>query len=100
MKQLTETTRLMLSDHCWAMNESNGTYDKRFANGGIERTKQERRRYRELIITTPGLGGKRVRRHSLRRDDPTGAGPERHGVPRLSVVKRSRLFRRPARRQT
>jgi hypothetical protein len=59
---------------------SDGTYDKRFANAGIKQTEQERRRYRELIITTPGLGGKRVRRHSLRRDDPTCAGPERHGA--------------------
>src|SRR5271170_3756811 len=62
-----------------AMNEGNGACDKRFANAGIEQTEQERSRYRVLIITTPGLGGKRERGHSLRRDDPTGAGPERHG---------------------
>jgi fructose-bisphosphate aldolase class I len=39
-----------------AMDESNGTCDKRFAAAGISQTAETRRAYRELIVTTPGLG--------------------------------------------
>jgi fructose-bisphosphate aldolase class I len=38
-----------------AMDESNGTCNKRFAKLGIPQTVAARRDYRELIITTPGL---------------------------------------------
>jgi len=39
-----------------AMDESNPTCNKRFAGLGIPQTEQARRAYRELIVTTPGLG--------------------------------------------
>ncbi len=39
-----------------AIDESTPTADKRFAAVGIPRTAEMRRRWRELIITTPGLG--------------------------------------------
>jgi fructose-bisphosphate aldolase class I len=39
-----------------AIDESNGTCDKRFAALGIAQTEEKRRAYRELIVTTPGLG--------------------------------------------
>jgi fructose-bisphosphate aldolase, class I len=39
-----------------AMDESNATCNKRFARLGIPETEEARRTYRELIITTPGLG--------------------------------------------
>jgi len=39
-----------------AMDESNPTCNKRFANLNIPQTLEARRAYRELIITTPGLG--------------------------------------------
>ena len=39
-----------------AMDESNPTCNKRFAALAIPQTVQARRAYRELIITTPGLG--------------------------------------------
>jgi fructose-bisphosphate aldolase class I len=39
-----------------AMDESNGTCNKRFAAAGIAQTEENRRAYRELIVTTPGLG--------------------------------------------
>ena len=57
MKNLAETARLMLADHkgLLAMDESTGTCDKRFAKAGIPQTEEARRRYRELILTTPGL---------------------------------------------
>ncbi len=38
-----------------AMDESTGTCDKRFAALGIPQTIEMRRKYRELIATTPGL---------------------------------------------
>ncbi len=38
-----------------AMDESNGTCNKRFAAAGIPQTVEMRRKYRELIVTTPGL---------------------------------------------
>lgn len=38
-----------------AMDESNGTCNKRFALAGIPQTIEMRRKYRELIVTTPGL---------------------------------------------
>jgi fructose-bisphosphate aldolase class I len=37
------------------MDESNGTCNKRFAAAGIPQTIEMRRKYRELIVTTPGL---------------------------------------------
>jgi fructose-bisphosphate aldolase class I len=39
-----------------AMDESNGTCNKRFAELGIPETVEARRAYRELIVTTSGLG--------------------------------------------
>jgi fructose-bisphosphate aldolase class I len=39
-----------------AMDESNPTCNKRFAVLGIPQTEEARRAYRELIVTTPGLG--------------------------------------------
>ncbi len=39
-----------------AMDESNPTCNKRFARLGIPQTEEARRAWRELIVTTPGLG--------------------------------------------
>ena len=39
-----------------AMDESNPTCNKRFAKLGIPQTEETRRAYRDLIVTTPGLG--------------------------------------------
>ncbi len=39
-----------------AMDESTPTCNKRFAAAGIPQTEEARRSYRELIVTTPGLG--------------------------------------------
>jgi len=39
-----------------AMDESNPTCNQRFAKLGIPQTEETRRAYRELIVTTPGLG--------------------------------------------
>ncbi len=39
-----------------AMDESTATCNKRFAKMGISQTVEARRAYRELLVTTPGLG--------------------------------------------
>jgi len=39
-----------------AMDESTATCDRRFARLGIPQTEEARRAWRELIVTTPGLG--------------------------------------------
>jgi fructose-bisphosphate aldolase class I len=58
VQQLEETaTALFASDKgLLAMDESNPTCNKRFAQLGIPQTVEARRAYRELIVTTPRLG--------------------------------------------
>ena len=53
-----ETARTLVADDkgLLAMDESNPTCNKRFAKLGIPQTEEARRAYRELIVTTPGLG--------------------------------------------
>jgi fructose-bisphosphate aldolase class I len=55
---LKDTVTLLLADDkgLLAMDESNGTCNKRFEKLGIPQTVEARRAYRELIVTTPGLG--------------------------------------------
>ena len=57
-QRLIDTARtLVASDKgLLAMDESNPTCNKRFAKLGIPQTEEARRAYRELIVTTPGLG--------------------------------------------
>lgn len=54
---LTDTARRMVADHkgLLAMDESNPTCNKRFAQWGIPQNERNRRAYREMIVTTPGL---------------------------------------------
>jgi fructose-bisphosphate aldolase class I len=39
-----------------AIDESTGTCQKRFDSIGVECTEENRRQYREMLLTTPGLG--------------------------------------------
>ncbi len=57
-QKLIDAARAMVADDkgLLAMDESNPTCNKRFAKLGIPQTEQARRAYRELIVTTPGLG--------------------------------------------
>jgi fructose-bisphosphate aldolase class I len=57
-KKLIDTARALVADDkgLLAMDESNPTCNKRFARLGIPETEEARRTYRELIVTTPGLG--------------------------------------------
>jgi fructose-bisphosphate aldolase, class I len=58
VQELMGTVRMLLADDkgLLAMDESNPTSNKRFAKLGISQTEEARRAYRELIVTTPGLG--------------------------------------------
>ncbi|MGP0016189.1 class I fructose-bisphosphate aldolase [Pseudomonas sp.] len=55
---LIDTTRRLVADRkgLLAMDESTPTCNRRFAPLGIPQTEEARRLYRELIVTTPGLG--------------------------------------------
>ena len=55
---LIDTARMLVANDkgLLAMDESNPTCNKRFAKLDIPQTVEARRAYRELIVTTPGLG--------------------------------------------
>jgi fructose-bisphosphate aldolase class I len=57
-QMLVDTARELVANDkgLLAMDESNPTCNKRFARLGIPQTEEARRLYRELIVTTPGLG--------------------------------------------
>jgi fructose-bisphosphate aldolase class I len=58
LEEIIKTAKTLVADHkgLLAIDESNPTCNKRFAAAGIPQTEEFRRSYRELIITTPGLG--------------------------------------------
>src|SRR5271166_4383118 len=58
MQELIDTARALVAGDkgLLATDESNPTCNKRFARLGIPETVEVRRAYRELIVTTPGLG--------------------------------------------
>jgi fructose-bisphosphate aldolase, class I len=58
LKDIIKTAKTLVADHkgLLAIDESNPTCNKRFAAAGIPQTEEFRRSYREMIITTPGLG--------------------------------------------
>jgi fructose-bisphosphate aldolase, class I len=57
-QELIDTARAMVAGDkgLLAMDESHPTCNKRFAKLGIPQTEEARRSWRELIVTTPGLG--------------------------------------------
>ena len=57
-QELIDTAQALVADDkgLLAMDESNPTCDKRFAKAGIPQTLDARCAYREMIVTTPGLG--------------------------------------------
>ena len=58
IQAIIETAKTLVADDkgLLAIDESNPTCNKRFAAAGIPQTVEFRRIYREMIITTPGLG--------------------------------------------
>lgn len=57
LQELRETAKAMVAKGkgILAMDESTGTCNKRFKKAGIEETVENRRAYRELLLTTAGL---------------------------------------------
>ena len=57
VQQTIDTARMLVAGDqgLLAMDESNPTCNKRFAELGIPQTPDARRAWRELIVTTPGL---------------------------------------------
>jgi fructose-bisphosphate aldolase, class I len=57
-REIIDTARTLVAGDkgLLVMDESNSTCNKRFAKLGIPQTEEARRTYRELIVTTPGLG--------------------------------------------
>ena len=57
-QNLMNTAKALVADGkgLLAMDESNPTCNQRFAKLGIPQTVEARRAYRELIVTTSGLG--------------------------------------------
>ena len=57
-QDLIKTANTLVANHkgILAMDESNPTCNKRFVALGIPQTEEARRAYREMIVTTPGLG--------------------------------------------
>ena len=55
--ELHDTARAIVADHkgILAADESTGTIKKRFDSIGVESTEENRRSYRELLFTTPGM---------------------------------------------
>ncbi len=72
-----------------AMDESNGTCNKRFAAAGIPQTVDMRRSYRELIVTTPGLnnsiGGAILYDETIRQQTS-------NGIPIIDVLIKNRII--------
>ncbi len=58
IQQLIETANALIANDkgLLAIDESNPTCNKRFAKLGIAETEERRRAYREMIVSTPGLG--------------------------------------------
>ena len=84
--QLTETARALIADDkgLLAMDESNPTCNQRFAKLGIPQTVEARRAYREMIITTPGLGASIS---GVILFDETLRQQQRDGTPFLQVLR-------------
>lgn len=77
-QNLKETIREIFSNGkgILAMDESNPTCNTRFATVGIPQTVEMRRKYRELIVTTPGLnksiGGAILSNETIREETSDG----------------------------
>jgi fructose-bisphosphate aldolase, class I len=58
MNAMQETARELVAPGkgILAADESTGTITKRFASIGVESTEEQRRRYRQMLFTVPGLG--------------------------------------------
>ena len=72
-----------------AMDESIGTCNKRFGPLGIAQTEESRRQYRELILTTPGLGESIS---GVILHDETIRQKKSDGTPFLDIIGKSEII--------
>lgn len=76
--QLTDNAKAMVASGkgLLAADESSGTADKRFASVGIESSEENRRKYRQLLLTTDGveeyLSGVILYDETIRQKDDSG----------------------------
>jgi fructose-bisphosphate aldolase class I len=88
---LKDTIQLLFAGNkgLLAMDESNDTCNKRFAAAGIPQTIEMRRKYRELIVTTPGLnesiGGAILYDETIRQQTT-------EGVPMAKVLNKAGII--------
>ena len=88
---LIETARALVADDkgLLAMDESTSTCDKRFARLGIPQNEEARRAYRELLVTTPGLGDSISGAILF---DETIRQQTNDGIPFLAVIARAGII--------
>ncbi len=91
IEQLAETARAMVAPGkgIIAIDESAGTCQKRFDGVGIECTEENRRAYRELLLTTPGLN-EHISGAILY--DETIRQKTKDGVPFTEVMKKAGII--------
>jgi len=84
-QELIDTARALITGDkgLLTMDESNPTFNKGFARLGIPQTKEVRRAYRELIVTTPGFG-ERIRGAIL--CDEAIRQQKKDGAPFVKVI--------------
>ena len=94
--RLTETARAMMAGDkgLIAMDESTPTANKRFAAAGIPQNEESRRAYRDMIVTTAGLGeflnaailvDETIRQQTLRRISFAKALEQQGIIPGIKV---------------
>lgn len=87
-QELIETANAMMADGkgLLAMDESMHTISQRFEKEGIPNTEENRRAYRELIVTTPGIGSCLSGAILF---DETVHQSTKDGVPFITVLERA-----------
>src|ERR1700744_6134882 len=87
-KELTATVNAIIAGNkgLLAMDESVATCNKRLEEAGIPQTIEYRRKYRELIVTTPNLG--KVLSGAILFDETIRQSTE-DGVPFIDLLKKA-----------
>ena len=90
-QQLIDTARLLVAGNkgLLAMDESNPTCNKRFAQLRIPQTEEARRAYREMIVTTPGLNN--CINGAILYDE-TISQSKKDGTPLIQVLKEAGII--------
>ena len=86
--EMMDTAKAMMAEGkgLLAMDESMGTIGARFEKEGIANTVENRRAYRELIVTTPGIGNCL---NGAILFDETVHQSTKNGIPFIDVLERA-----------